>query len=97
MGLGIDDLLKDKRDEILRTAARHGASNLRVFGSVARGDAGPESDVDFLADGLENCSWGGGALLIDLQNLLGRKVDLVSPEDLHWYIRERVLKEAVRL
>ena len=96
-GLGITDLLQDKREEILRIAAKHGASNVRVFGSVARGEAGPDSDVDLLVDGLENAAWGGGGLLVDLENLLGRSVDLVSPEDVHWYIRERVLREAVPL
>jgi len=95
--LGIDDLLKEKRDEILRIAAKHGASNVRVFGSVARGEAGPESDVDFLVDGLENSAWGGGGLLVELEDLLGRRVDLVSPDDVHWLIRERVLDEAVPL
>jgi uncharacterized protein len=97
MGLGINDLLKDKRDEILSIAAKHGASNVRVFGSVARGEARPDSDVDLLVDGLENTAWGGGGLLIELEALLGRKVDLVSANDLHWYIREKTLREAVKL
>jgi len=93
----IDRLLLDKRDAVLRLVAKHGASNVRVFGSVARGEATPTSDVDLLVDGLENCSWGGGGLLVDLEKLLGRRVDLVSAEDLHWSIRDRVLKEAVPL
>lgn len=97
MGMGIDDLLKDKRSEILQVAAKYGVSNIRVFGSVARGQAQPDSDIDLLVDGLENCSWGGGGLLMELQALLGRDVDLVSPEDLYWYIRDRVLREAVSL
>lgn len=93
----IDRLLLENRDAVLRLVAKHGASNVRVFGSVARGEATPTSDVDLLVDGLENCSWGGGGLLVDLEELLGRRVDLVSVEDLHWSIRDRVLKEAVPL
>ena len=93
----IDELLNEKRNDILQIVAKHGAANVRIFGSVARGEAGPNSDIDFLVDGLENCSWGGGGLLMDLQELLGRKVDLVTVEDLHWSIRDRVIKEAVSL
>lgn len=95
--MGIDDILTDKRAEIVRLVTQHGASNVRVFGSVARAEATPESDVDLLVDGLENCAWGGGALLIALQTLIGRRVDLVSLEDLHWTLRERVLRESISL
>jgi uncharacterized protein len=96
--MGIEEILKDKREEILRLAAQHGARNLRVFGSVARGEAGPESDVDFLVElapgyGLFDL----GGLLMDLQELLGRSVDVLTESGLHWYIRERVLQEAVPL
>ncbi|MCC7446856.1 MAG: nucleotidyltransferase family protein [Anaerolineae bacterium] len=94
---GIDDVIGDKRADILRLAKHHGVYNVRVFGSVARGNAGPDSDIDFVVDGLENAAWGGGRLLIDLQTLLGRRVDLVSADDLHWSIREKILKEAVPL
>jgi hypothetical protein len=98
MGLGIDDLLKDKRDEILRIAAEHGASNVRVFGSVARGEAGPDSDVDFLVEFKSgHGSWYGGDLIIDLEDLLDRTVDVATVEELHWYVRDRVLREAVPL
>jgi predicted nucleotidyltransferase len=55
------------------------------------------SDIDLLVDGLENAAWGGGRLLIELQELLGRQVDLVSEDDLHHLIREAVVKEAVPL
>ena len=92
--LGINEILGDKRNEILTLAQRHGVYNIRVFGSVARGEASPDSDVDFLVDGLENAAWGGGRLLMDLQELLGRRVDLVSEGDLHRLIRDRVLQEA---
>lgn len=96
--MGIDELLKDKREEILRIAAKHGAFNVRVFGSVARGEAGPESDVDLLVDvGPEHSAFFPGGLLADLEDLLGPKVEILTEEGLHWYIRERVLKEAVPL
>ena len=99
VGLGIDDLLKDKREEILRLAEKHGAFNVRVFGSVARGEAGPDSDIDLLVewDLTRISSWGGVGLDIELRELLGRDVDVASEEDLHWYIRDRVLKEAMPL
>ena len=96
--MGIDELLKNKRDEILRIAARHGARNVRVFGSVARGEAEESSDIDLLVEvGPERTPFFPGGLLIDLEDLLGRKVDIVTEGGLHWYIKERVLKEAVPL
>jgi uncharacterized protein len=96
--MGIGQLVKEKRKEILRIAAKHGAYNVRIFGSVARGEAGPESDVDFLVDvGADHSSWFPAGLMVDLEDLLGCKVDVVEPEGLHWYIREQVLKEAVPL
>jgi predicted nucleotidyltransferase len=91
----IQDLLKEKRREILEIAAKHGAYNVRVFGSVARGEEGPESDVDFLIDaGPHRTPFFPGGLLMDLEELLGRKVHVVTEKAVHWYIRERVLKEA---
>jgi len=96
--MGIDDILAPKRDEILRVAAKRGARNVRVFGSVARGDARPDSDVDFLVE-LEfgRSGFDLGGLLRDLEDLLGRRVDIVEPEALHWYIKDQVLAEAVAL
>jgi predicted nucleotidyltransferase len=70
---------------------------VRIFGSVARGEAGPTSDIDLLVEGLEQSSWGGGRLLVELEELLGREVDLVTADDLHWSMREQVLREAVPL
>jgi predicted nucleotidyltransferase len=96
-GLGIQDVIGDRRADVLHLAESHGAYNVRVFGSVARGEARPDSDIDLLVDGLENSAWGGGRLLMDLQDLLGRRVDLVSAGDLHQLIRDRILKEAVPL
>lgn len=94
----IEETLKNKRDEIQRIAARHGASNVRIFGSVVRGEAEVESDIDFLVDvGPERTSFFPGGLIADLQDLLGREVDVVTEDALHWYIRERVIKEAIPL
>ncbi len=93
--MGIDELLKEKRQDILRIAAQHGAYNVRVFGSVARGEAGPGSDVDLLVDLEPDKSlFDVGGLLMDLQTLLGREVDVVTEKALHWYIRDRVIREA---
>ncbi len=93
--MGTDDLLKNKREEILHAAARRGAKNVRVFGSAVRGEARPDSDIDFLVD-LEpgRSLFDLGGLLMDLQQLLDREVDVVTENALHWYIRDRVLAEA---
>lgn len=97
-GLGIDEVLGDKREAILAIAAHHGASNVRVFGSVARGEARLNSDVDFLVslekgrNLLDRIS-----LIQDLEDLLNRKVDVAEPENLHRYIRDKVLREAIDL
>ena len=94
----IAQLIREKRDDILRIAGKHGACNVRVFGSAARGEAGPDSDVDLLVDVLPvHSAWFPGGLLADLEELLGRKVDVVEPDGLHWYIRDKVLSEAVPL
>ena len=96
--MGIAKVVADNREQILRIAEKHGASNVRVFGSAARGDLRPDSDIDFLVEALpEHSAWFPGGLLVDLEKLLGRKVDVVEPESLHWYIRDRVLREAVSL
>ena len=92
------ELLQTKRADILRIAAQHGARNVRIFGSVARGDEGPSSDVDFLVEFEEGRSvLDLAGLSQDLEELLTRKVEVAEPEGLHWYIRDRVLKEAVPL
>jgi len=91
-------LLKEKREDILRIAAKHGARNVRVFGSVVRGEARPDSDVDFLVDmepGRTLLDMGG--LLMDLRDALGQEVDVVTERGLKTRIRERVLKEAMPL
>ena len=94
----IDQLLTTKRQEILRLAAKHGAQNVRVFGSVARGEASPHSDVDFLVDaGPKRTAFFPGGLLADLEELLGCNVDVVTEKALDPSIRERVLHEAIPL
>jgi predicted nucleotidyltransferase len=94
----LDKLLQEKREDILRTAARRGAYNVRVFGSVARGEADEKSDIDILVD-LEpgRSLFDLGGLLMDLQELLGHQVDVVTERGLRERIRDRVLKEAVAL
>jgi len=89
---------KRKTRDILRIAAKHGARNVRVFGSVVRGEARPDSDVDFLVDmepGRTLLDMGG--LLMDLRDALGQEVDVVTERGLKTRIRERVLKEAMPL
>jgi hypothetical protein len=94
----VAQILKEKREDILAIAGKHGACNARVFGSAARGEAGPDSDVDLLVDVLPvHSAWFPGGLLVELEQLLGRKVDVVEPDGLHWYIRDRVISEAVPL
>jgi len=94
----MDKLIEDHREEIRRLALLRGARRVRVFGSRARGDAGPDSDVDILIDlekGRSALALGG--LLMDLQDLLGKKVDVVTPAALHPKLRNRILGQAVDL
>ena len=88
----------EKRDAVLDLARRHGARNLRVFGSVARGEPTPNSDVNLLVE------WEPGRSLLDhaglvqdLEDLLGTPVEVGTERSLHWYVRERILAEAVPL
>jgi len=94
----LDQLLRERRAEILSLARQHGARSVRIFGSVARGEAGPDSDVDFLVEmepGRTLLDMGG--LLMDLREVLGRDVDVVTERSLNPRIRERVLKEVIAL
>lgn len=96
--MDVNDILKDKREDILRICARYGAVRVRVFGSLARGEADQASDVDFLVElepGRSLLDLGG--LQYELEQLLGRKVDVVTERGLKLRIRERVLREAVPL
>jgi hypothetical protein len=99
MKMGLKQLLQEKREEILSIAAKHGAYNLRIFGSVARGEETEASDIDFLIDyDLEKISaWFPGGLILDLETLLNRKVDVVTTQSLHDLIRDKVFNEAVPL
>lgn len=91
-------LLEAKRDEILRIAARHGAQNVRVFGSVARGEADEVSDIDLLVDLDEGRSlFDHAALMLELERVLGCKVDVVAERGLRNRVRDRILQEAIPL
>jgi uncharacterized protein len=96
--MGIKELIIRQKEQILALTAKYGAYNVRIFGSVARGEANENSNVDFLINLEEGRSlFDLGGLLMDLQKLLGRKVDIVTEGGLHWYIKDRVLKEAIPL
>lgn len=88
-------LIKSHRAEILAIAERRGLRNVRVFGSMARGDASDDSDVDLLVSAPRGTSgFALGGMLMDVQSLLNRKVDVVTDRGLHPALRERVLREA---
>ena len=96
--LTLDTLRQERRQEILRLAERRGARNLRVFESVARGEANENSDLDLLVE------WEPGRSLLDhaglvqdLQELLGMKIHVGTENSLHWYVRDRILREATPL
>ncbi|MEW6776736.1 MAG: nucleotidyltransferase family protein [Bdellovibrionota bacterium] len=94
----LSKVLQEKREEILRIATRHGARNVRVFGSFVRGEEKPTSDVDFLVDvGPEHSAWFPVSFKEDLEKALGRRVDVLTPRSIHPHIRDRVLAEAVAL
>ena len=96
--MSLDELIKAKREDILRTASKYGAYNVRVFGSVARGEADEKSDIDLLVVMEPHRSLLELAgLLIELEELLGHNVDVVPEDSLRARIKERVLKEAVAL
>ncbi len=87
-----------QRDEIERIAAKHGAGNVRLFGSVLRGEERPDSDIDLLVDVIGKPSpWFPGGLAAELEDLLGRPVDIGIARTLHRQIKDRVLNEAVPL
>lgn len=96
--MNIYDQLKANRKEIQRIANKHGVSAIRLFGSVARGDAREDSDVDFLIE-VEGATtpWFPGGLVVELESLLGRRVDVVEADAIRQGLREIILKEAVTL
>ena len=94
----LQELRTSKRDEILRLAAKYGAKNVRVFGSLARGENDERSDIDFLVD-LEpgRSLFDLGGLLMALHELLGMQVDVATEKALRPRLREQVLTDAVAL
>lgn len=91
----IDRLIRERREEILEIATRHGAANVRLVGSVARGEEDPESDVDLLVDeGPATDSWN---LRSDLEKLLGRHVDVITDRNIHPLLRPHILPDAIPL
>jgi len=96
--MGLPSFITDKREDILRIASARGAYNVRLFGSVVRSEYTENSDVDFLVDMEDGRSLLDlGALLVDLEDLLGRRVDVASENGLRGRIRSRILQEAVPL
>ena len=96
--MSVGELLQEKREEILHLAAKHGASNVRLFGSVARGEDRPDSDVGFLVElEADRSLLDRVALIQDLEDLLGRKVDVATVKGLRDVWRDRILQEAVPL
>jgi len=95
MEMRTEELLKEKRENVLDLAGKHGARNVRVFGSVARGESGAESDIDLLVKMEEGRSLLDlSALTLELRDLLGVKVDVVSEDGIYWLLRRKILKEA---
>ncbi len=96
--MNANKMLGNKREEILRIAAQHGASNVRIFGSVARGEARSDSDVDFLVELEPGRSLLDRIALIQaLEDLLARKVDVATVKGLRQVWRDRILKESIPL
>jgi predicted nucleotidyltransferase len=97
-GLGIHEVLGPKRPEVLRLIEKNRARNPRVFGSVGRGTATAKSDLDLLVDFDDGASaFDQVGLIQDLEDLLGRKVDVTEARGLHWIVRPQALLEAVPL
>jgi uncharacterized protein len=90
------ETVRQKREDIRRIAAHHGAANIRVFGSVARGEAKHDSDLDLLIDvGPRTSSWFPSGLILDLEKLLDCRVEVVTEKALNPELRDRVLSEAI--
>lgn len=94
----IEKILHEKRENIQHIADKHGAYNIRIFGSVVRGEAKTESDVDLLVDVVPTTSsWFPAGLILDLEDILGHRVEVVTERALNPDIREHILREAVLL
>ena len=92
------ETLRQRRDDITRLAAKHGATNIRVFGSVARDQANQDSDLDLLIDvGPDMSSWFPTGLILELEKLLGCRVEIVTEKGLNPALRDQVLSEAIHI
>ncbi len=97
-GLGVSTIIAPHRKQILRLVRLHKAERVRVFGSVARSAAGPRSDVDFLVEFRADASaYDQVELILDLQKLLRRRVDVTTEASLHWLVRPQAVLEALPL
>jgi hypothetical protein len=96
--MDVQELLREKRDDILQIASKHGVTRIRIFGSAVRSESREDSDIDFLIEvNGPTTPWFPGSLVADLEKLLGRRVDVVEPEAIREPLRERILQEAVSL
>jgi uncharacterized protein len=95
--LDIETLRRNYKEQIISTAKKCHVGNVRVFGSVARGDANEDSDIDFLVHIEPGAGFSIGGLYWQLEELLGCKVDIVSDTSLHWTVRDKILNEAIPL
>ena len=94
----VGDTIREKREAIIRIAGSHGATDVRLIGSVARGEDRPDSDVDLLVTWSESTSLlDQAALMLELEKLLGRKVDIASDGWVKPAIRESVYRDAITL
>ena len=94
----VGDTIREKRGAIIRIAGRHGATEVRLIGSVARGEARPDSDVDLLVTWSEGTSLlDHAALMLELEKLLGRKVDIASDGWVKPAIQESVYRDAIAI
>ena len=98
VNMALAQLESGDRERILRIARRHGVTSVKVFGSFVRGQARPDSDLDLLIEaGLNNTPFFPGGLIADLEDALGRRVDVVEEQGLHRLLRDRIQAEAVLL
>lgn len=97
--MSLKQLLHEKRQEIINIADKHGAFNVRLFGSVARDEDTENSDIDLLIDYdlAKISSWFPTGLKQDLEELLGRKIDVVTTKSLHYFLRDQIINEAIEL
>jgi predicted nucleotidyltransferase len=94
----VHELLRQKREDILQIASKHGVTRIRIFGSAARGESREDSDIDFLIEvNGPTTPWFPGSLVADLEKLLGLRVDVVEPDAIRKPLRDRILQEAVPL